>query len=94
MRRFWNRVPMWEIRVLEDLRELTNPTDNFKLIRDAVDVLAESRRRADEEKQGAPMVHTVASLTAKGKTADGRPAPPDSCIPFIGEFLQLKMNPP
>ncbi|KAG8974076.1 hypothetical protein FRB90_009829, partial [Tulasnella sp. 427] len=39
MKHVWSRIPMWEMRVFEDLKEFASPRGNFKYIREAIAVL-------------------------------------------------------
>ncbi|KAF9450741.1 ras GEF [Macrolepiota fuliginosa MF-IS2] len=77
----WNRIGIFETRVLRDLKQFTSSVDNFKFIRQATDAIAESK----------PMETSTASVVSggaegKGKHAE-RPQVPTACIPFIGVYL-------
>jgi GDP/GTP exchange factor required for growth at low temperature len=86
MRRSWNRVGMWETRMLNDLKVYTVNTDDFMHIRRTIDAIADAKPL--EVGSRAASIVSVGT-DSKGKThLDGKPSAA-SCIPFIGLFSSL-----
>ena len=78
MRRLWNRVGIWEMRVFEDLVEYTRNSDDFNYIRRTIESMVEAK----------PLELASHSVTGtdshKSRTGDAKAAPPSACVPFIG----------
>jgi len=86
MSRIWNRVGTWETRVFEDLKEFTNPRDNFKFIREVMETLSGAQpAKASDTTQ--TMTTSNSGFTNRGKAPDSVPAISVGCIPFIGIYL-------
>ncbi|KAF7759677.1 hypothetical protein Agabi119p4_11372 [Agaricus bisporus var. burnettii] len=75
----WNRIGIFEARVLKDLKQFTSSVDNFKFIRQATDSITESKPLETS-------TSSVVSGEGKGKHME-RPPVPTACIPFIGVYL-------
>ena len=43
MQRSWNRIGIWEMRVLEDLKAFSTSEDDFKYIRQAIAAIADAK---------------------------------------------------
>jgi hypothetical protein len=80
----WNRIGLFETRVLKDLKQFTSSNDNFKFIRRATDAITESKPL---ETSAASVVSS--SGESKGKQPE-RPQIQTACIPFIGTSPPIK----
>ncbi|TCD60852.1 hypothetical protein EIP91_009401 [Steccherinum ochraceum] len=86
----WSRVGIWENRMLNDLIVYTTPAGDFKYMRSTVDALTESKPLAGAQDASNVSTDGQSSTTRSRATSEGRPpAPPPSCIPFFGMYLQL-----
>lgn len=77
----WNRIGIFEARVLKDLKQFTSSVDNFKFIRQATDSITESKPLETS-------TSSVVSGEGKGKHME-RPPVPTACIPFIGKLASF-----
>jgi GDP/GTP exchange factor required for growth at low temperature len=85
MHRFWNRVGMWEIRMLNDLKVYTSHSDDFMHVRRTVDAIADAKP-LDVSSRAASVVST-SGTDSKGKIHSEAKLPiPSACIPFIGQL--------
>jgi GDP/GTP exchange factor required for growth at low temperature len=82
MRRSWNRVASWEMRILKDLIEYTTNVDDFMHIR----LTTESMVEAKPVEIGS---HTTSSggamdsQSSKTKNLESKVVLPSACVPFI-----------
>ncbi|TKY88618.1 hypothetical protein EX895_002607 [Sporisorium graminicola] len=83
LRRTWNRVGYYEMRMWRDLNSFVGPRHNFRHLRNAMLQLAESS--AGDSRQGGP---NAASTSADA----GKPAPARGCIPFFGLYVSDLMQ--
>ncbi|KAG8908936.1 hypothetical protein FRB99_000039 [Tulasnella sp. 403] len=86
MKRLWNRVGMWEMRVFDDLKEFANPRGNFRFIREAIDTMMDKQPMKANDGT-TPISASASTHSVKGKSVDGRASVSQSCIPFIGIYL-------
>jgi Gdp/GTP exchange factor required for growth at low temperatures len=77
MKRGWDRVNVYNLRILNDLTSFADPSDDFKHIRGAVSQLADPKLTAGASEEAA----SVRSST-RGRLADGKA---DTGVPFLGE---------
>jgi Gdp/GTP exchange factor required for growth at low temperatures len=85
MRRFWNRVGMWETRMLNDLRIYTSNVDDFLYIHRAINSIVDAKPL--DVSSRAASITSVGGTDFKGKVhSDSKISPPSACIPFIGWF--------
>lgn len=68
MRRLWQNVGIWEMRLLRDLRYFTSSTDHFGLMRKAVMLATQESR-----------IETTGTPSERGSEQ-----PVQGCIPFLG----------
>ncbi|KAI0052399.1 ras GEF [Auriscalpium vulgare] len=86
MRKSWNRVNVYNLRMLKDLTAFTQSDHDFAHIRNAMAMLSDAPPGAQSEEAAS-----VRSSTKGKASADGRQAPPAACIPFLGiYFSQLR----
>ena len=96
MKRSWNRIGTWEIRVFNDLKAFCSADDDFGCIRRAITALvdakpldaSEGRGRGQQEDENTSCLNGAGETGgSKGRTGgDGKGMqPPISCVPFIGE---------
>lgn len=82
----WNRVGMWENRMLSDLIVWTTSAGDFKYIRANVDALAEAKTVPGAQDPSNISTDGQSSTTRSRATSEGKPPPPPpSCIPFFGK---------
>ncbi|KAI0313469.1 hypothetical protein OF83DRAFT_1141131 [Amylostereum chailletii] len=75
MRKLWNRVNVYNLRMLKDLTSFTSQENDFAHIRTAVAALADAKPSATEE-----------TSSSKGSTK-GKETSRPGCIPFLGIYL-------
>jgi GDP/GTP exchange factor required for growth at low temperature len=78
MKRGWDRVNVYKLRILKDLTSFAESTDDFKHIRRAVTQLTDPKLAAGASEEAS----SVRSST-RGKLTDGRPP---TGVPFLGVF--------
>lgn len=76
MKRGWDRVNVYNLRILKDLTSFADPADDFKHIRRAVAQLTDPKLAA-----GASEEATSVRSSARGRLADGKAA---TGVPFLG----------
>ncbi|KAN0141783.1 hypothetical protein V8E53_000245 [Lactarius tabidus] len=79
MKRGWDRVNVYKLRILKDLTSFAESTDDFKHIRRAVTQLTDPKLAAGASEEAS----SVRSST-RGKLTDGRPP---TGVPFLGIYL-------
>ncbi len=79
MKRGWDRINLYNLRMLKDLTSFTESTDDFKHIRKAIAQLTDPKLTAGASEEAS----SVRSST-RGKLTDGKPA---TGVPFLGVFL-------
>ncbi|KAI0298477.1 hypothetical protein B0F90DRAFT_1732791 [Multifurca ochricompacta] len=79
MKRGWERVNLYNLRILKDLTSFADPADDFKHIRRAVAQLTDPKLTA-----GASEEAVSVRSSARGKLADGKAA---MGVPFLGIYL-------
>ncbi|CAE6340034.1 unnamed protein product [Rhizoctonia solani] len=101
MRRLWQGVGMWEMRLLKDLKWFTSSTDNFRFMRDAIMSLThDSRVDAPSDRGSEQLVGCVpflgiylSELSEYAKLPDfidpTRPEEPIQLDPTTGDFGAL-----
>ncbi|KAF8672814.1 RasGEF N-terminal motif [Rhizoctonia solani] len=101
MRRLWQGVGMWEMRLLKDLKWFTSSTDNFRFMRDAIMSLThDSRVDAPSDRGSEQLVGCIpflgiylSELSEYAKLPDfidpTRPEEPVQLDPITGEFGAL-----
>lgn len=68
MKRLWQSVGMWEMRVFKDLKWFTSSTDNFRFMRDAIlSVTHDNRIETPSDKGSEQLVGCIPFL---GKCVD------------------------
>ncbi|GLB44214.1 putative rasGEF domain containing protein [Lyophyllum shimeji] len=84
----WNRVGIWENRMLKDLKVFASNAEDFKHIRNAVADIVDAKP-LDASSHAASVVSGGGAdpQSGKGKAAAERPAVPTACVPFIGVYL-------
>jgi len=91
MKRSWNRVGIWEVRVFEDLKAFCTSDDNFRYIRRAITAIVDAKPLNIGSQDDTATTSTGpvdgASVRSKGH-ADGKFISPTSCVPFIGVYLK------
>jgi Gdp/GTP exchange factor required for growth at low temperatures len=81
MRRGWDRVNVYNLRILKDLTSFADPADDFKHIRRAVSQLADPKLATGASEEAAS-VRSSARGRLDGKAATG--------VPFLGvSFLRV-----
>ncbi|KAH9984299.1 hypothetical protein BJV77DRAFT_966244 [Russula vinacea] len=78
MRRGWDRVNVYNLRILKDLTSFADPVDDFKHIRRAVAQLADPKLATGASEEAAS-VRSSARGRLDGKVATG--------VPFLGIYL-------
>jgi hypothetical protein len=78
MKRGWDRVNVYNLRILKDLTSFADSADDFKHIRRAVAQLTDPKLATGVSEEGASV-----RSSARGKLADGK-AP--TGVPFLGVF--------
>ena len=76
MKRGWDRVNVYNLRILKDLTSFADCTDDFKHIRRAVTQLTDPKLAAAASEEAS----SVRSST-RGKLSDGKPP---TGVPFLG----------
>ncbi|CBQ69483.1 conserved hypothetical protein [Sporisorium reilianum SRZ2] len=84
LRRTWNRVGYFEMRMWRDLNSFVGPRHNFRHLRNAMLQLAESSA-GDSRPGGANAASTTAADASKTASARG-------CIPFFGLYVSDLMQ--
>ena len=79
MKRGWDRINVYNLRILKDLTYFADSTDDFKHIRRAVTQLTDPKLAAGASEEAS----SVRSST-RGKQTDGKPP---TGVPFLGVFL-------
>ncbi|KAF7977887.1 hypothetical protein HWV62_2432 [Athelia sp. TMB] len=85
----WNRLSSWESRVYNDLKAWVSSSDDFKFIRQAVATMLDAKPiNAGSHVTADVSTSGTDALSSKSKlTVDGKPLPPQTCVPFIGVYL-------
>ena len=78
MKRGWDRVNVYNLRILKDLTSFADSADDFKHIRKAVGQLTDPKLATGVSEEGASV-----RSSARGRLADGK-AP--TGVPFLGAF--------
>lgn len=76
MKRGWDRVNVYNLRILKDLTSFADPADDFKHIRRAVAQLTDPKLAAGASEEAASV-----RSSARGRMADGKAA---AGVPFLG----------
>jgi hypothetical protein len=76
MKRGWDRVNVYNLRILKDLTSFADPGDDFKHIRRAVAQLIDPKLAASASEEAASV-----RSSARGRLADGKAA---TGVPFLG----------
>jgi GDP/GTP exchange factor required for growth at low temperature len=76
MKRGWDRVNLYNLRILKDLTSFVDPADDFKHIRRAVAQLTDPKLAAGVSEEAASV-----RSSARGRLTDGKPA---TGVPFLG----------
>ena len=85
MKRGWDRVNVYNLRILKDLTSFADSTDDFKHIRRAVAQLTDPKLATGVSEEAASV-----RSSARGKLADGK-AP--TGVPFLGVFpLRISLH--
>ncbi|KAF8261243.1 hypothetical protein EI94DRAFT_1607660 [Lactarius quietus] len=79
MKRGWDRLTVYNLRILKDLTYFAEATDDFKHIRRAVAQLTDPKLAA-----GASEEATSVRSSTRGKLTDGKPP---TGVPFLGVYL-------
>jgi len=79
MRRGWDRVNVYNLRILKDLTSFTDSADDFKHIRKAVNQLTDPKLAAGASEEAASV-----RSSARGRLTDGKVA---TGVPFLGIYL-------
>jgi hypothetical protein len=77
---------MWETRVLRDLKAYCTNADDFRHIRQAVDLIADTKP-ADGQSHATSAISTSGTDGQSNKSKAGSEAklpPCSACVPFIG----------
>src|SRR5687767_12487770 len=80
----WNRVGIWENRMLKDLKLFASHKDDFKYLRQVVASIVDVKP-LDMSSHAPSTGGSTDPQSGKGKSATDRPPIPTACIPFIGE---------
>jgi GDP/GTP exchange factor required for growth at low temperature len=72
----WDRVNVYNLRILKDLTSFADPADDFKHIRRAVAQLTDHKLAAGASEEAASV-----RSSARGRLADGKAA---TGVPFLG----------
>ncbi|THH30302.1 hypothetical protein EUX98_g3880 [Antrodiella citrinella] len=84
----WNRVGMWESRMLNNLILWTTAAGDFKYIRATVNSLAEAKSTVPPQDASNVSTDGQSSTTRSRATSEGKPPPPPpTCVPFFGVYL-------
>ncbi|KAJ2924983.1 hypothetical protein H1R20_g12110, partial [Candolleomyces eurysporus] len=84
----WNKIGSFESRVYRDLKVFVSGSNDFALIRSAVEAIVESKPK--DTGSHAPSIASGSGAEGQGKgkvAAESRPTVPTACIPFIGIYL-------
>jgi len=81
MKRGWDRVNVYNLRILKDLTSFADSADDFKHIRRAVNQLTDPKLAAGASEEAASV-----RSSARGRLTDGKAA---TGVPFLGELLLL-----
>ena len=88
MKRGWDRVNVYNLRILKDLTSFADPGDDFKHIRRAVAQLIDPKLAASASEEAASV-----RSSARGRLADGKAA---TGVPFLGvssfEFMSYSFR--
>ena len=76
MKRGWDRVNVYNLRILKDLTSFVDPADDFKHIRRAVAQLTDPKLAGGASEEAASV-----RSSARGRLADGKAA---MGVPFLG----------
>ena len=79
MKRGWDRVNVYNLRILKDLTSFADPADDFKHIRRAVAQLTDPKLPTGISEEAASV-----RSSARGRSGDGKPP---TGVPFLGLFL-------
>ncbi|KAH9958161.1 hypothetical protein BC827DRAFT_1221435 [Russula dissimulans] len=79
MKRGWDRVNVYNLRILKDLTSFTDSADDFKHIRRAVNQLTDPKLAASASEEAASV-----RSSARGRLTDGKIA---TGVPFLGIYL-------
>ncbi|TFK36540.1 hypothetical protein BDQ12DRAFT_686594 [Crucibulum laeve] len=85
----WNRIGAFESRAFRDLKKFVAGTDDFKIMRDIVDSIADAKP-LDGSSHAASVVSGGGGTEQSGRGRSGsenRLPVPTACIPFIGIYL-------
>jgi hypothetical protein len=86
MKRGWDRVNVYNLRILKDLTSFADSADDFKHIRRAVSGLTDPKLATGASEEAASV-----RSSARGRLTDGK-AP--TGVPFLGGFaLQISFTP-
>ncbi len=78
MKRGWDRVNVYNLRILKDLTSFADPAGDFKHIRRAVSQLTDPKLAAGASEEAASV-----RSSARGRLGEGKPA---TGVPFLGVF--------
>lgn len=70
MKRLWQSVGMWEMRVYKDLKWFTSSTDNFRFMRDSIVSVTHDSRIETPSDRGSE--HLVGCIPFLGKPSSFR----------------------
>ncbi|KAF4568291.1 hypothetical protein EYR36_010301 [Pleurotus pulmonarius] len=84
MKRSWNRVGMYELRIYDDLKIWTTPDDDFRYMRNTIESIADNKP-ADTSTH-APSVTSGGGTNRSKAGSESKPVP-TACVPFIGVYL-------
>jgi hypothetical protein len=78
LKRGWDRVSVYNLRILKDLTSFADSADEFKHVRRAIAQLTDPKLAT-----GASEEATSVRSSARGRLADGKPP---TGVPFLGAF--------
>jgi Gdp/GTP exchange factor required for growth at low temperatures len=82
MRRLWNRVGIWEMRMFADLGKYVTSDNDFEYIRLATSSMAEAKPLSVS--RNVIKGNVTDGQSSKVKTVETKVTRPSACIPFIG----------
>ena len=83
MKRGWDRVSVYNLRILKDLTSFADSADDFKHVRRAVAQLTDPKLATGASEEAASV-----RSSARGRLADGK-APPQACLSLVCFYYAL-----
>lgn len=84
----WHRLGAFETRIFRDLKQFTSRKDDFKIMRQVVDSIVDSKP-LDSDSRTTSIISGSTTESHSGKSRPGsgsKLAGPSTCIPFIGSW--------